>query len=118
MATRVLPSPVFISAIVPSVKGDPADELHVEVPHVEHAAARLADHREGLGQEGVDRLALGQPRLEGRRFGAARSASESARSDASSSLMRPSRGRIRLISRSFRVPKMRVRMVFSMLTRP
>jgi hypothetical protein len=36
-----------------------ADELHVEVPHVEHAAAGLAHHGEGLGQEVVERLALG-----------------------------------------------------------
>ena len=35
-----------------------ADELHVEVPHVEHAAAGLADDREGLGQQVVERLAL------------------------------------------------------------
>ena len=37
-----------------------ADELHVEVPHVEHAAARLADDGEGFGQQVVERLAVGE----------------------------------------------------------
>ena len=37
-----------------------ADQLHVEVPHVEHAAARLADDREGLRQQVVERLAVGE----------------------------------------------------------
>ena len=36
-----------------------ADQLHVEVPHVQHAAAGLADDGEGLRQEVVDRLARG-----------------------------------------------------------
>jgi hypothetical protein len=31
-----------------------ADELHVVVPHVQHAAARLADDGEGLGQQVVE----------------------------------------------------------------
>ena len=35
-----------------------ADELHVEVPHVQHAAARLAHDGERLRQEIVERLAL------------------------------------------------------------
>ena len=38
-----------------------ADELDVEVPHVEHAAAGLADDGEGLGQQVVERLAVGEP---------------------------------------------------------
>ena len=37
-----------------------ADELHVEVPHVQHAAAGLADDGERLGQQIVERLALGE----------------------------------------------------------
>ena len=41
-----------------------ADELHVEVPHVEHAAAGLADDGEGLGEQVVERLALGEPLAE------------------------------------------------------
>jgi hypothetical protein len=36
-----------------------ADELDVEVPHVEHAAPGFAHHREGFRQEIVERLALG-----------------------------------------------------------
>ena len=41
-----------------------ADELHVEVPHVEHAAAGFADDGERLGQQVVERLALGEPLAE------------------------------------------------------
>ena len=37
-----------------AVEDDAADELHVEVPHVEHAAAGLAHDREGLGQQVVE----------------------------------------------------------------
>ena len=37
-----------------------ADQLHVEVPHVEHAAAGLAHDGEGLGQQVVERLAVGE----------------------------------------------------------
>ena len=36
-----------------------ADELHVEVPHVQHALAGFADDSEGLGQQVVERLAVG-----------------------------------------------------------
>ena len=42
------------------VQHDAADELHVEVPHVQHAAAGLADDGEGLGQQVVERLAVGE----------------------------------------------------------
>ena len=35
-----------------------ADELHVEVPHVQHAAAGLADDGERFGQQIVERLAV------------------------------------------------------------
>ena len=38
-----------------------ADQLDVEVPHVQHAAAGLADDRERLGQQVVERLAVGEP---------------------------------------------------------
>ena len=37
-----------------------ADQLHVEVPHLHRAPARLAHHREGLGQKLVQRLLLGR----------------------------------------------------------
>ena len=34
----------------PAVQDDAADQLDVKVPHVQHAAASLADHREGFDQ--------------------------------------------------------------------
>ena len=37
-----------------------ADQLHVEVPHVEHAPAGFADDGERLGQQVVERLAIGE----------------------------------------------------------
>ncbi|MBS1216100.1 MAG: hypothetical protein H6R20_1074 [Proteobacteria bacterium] len=40
------------------VQDDPADQLHVEVPHVQRALGRFADHREGLGQELVEGRAV------------------------------------------------------------
>ena len=49
-----MPSPVFISATLAAVQHDPADELHVEVPHGEHAPPRLAHHREGIDQQIVE----------------------------------------------------------------
>ena len=70
MATSVLPSPVFISAILPLCSTDAADELHVEVPHVQHAAAGLAHDGERLGQQVVERLAVGDARAELGRLGA------------------------------------------------
>ena len=115
MATRVLPSPVFISAIVPAVEDDAADELDVEVPHVEHAAAGLADDREGLGQEVVQGLALGDALPELRGLGRELRRRESGRSAGSSAPIRWTSGRMRLISRSFFVPMILVRMVFSIV---
>ena len=47
-----------------AVQHHAADELHVEVPHVQHAAAGLADDGKGLGQQVVERLAVGEPRAE------------------------------------------------------
>ena len=41
-----------------AVQGHAADELHVEVPHVEDPAAGLAHHGERLGQQVVEGLAL------------------------------------------------------------
>ena len=41
-----------------------AHELDVEVALSEHALGRLADGRERLGQQVVERLAVGQPLLE------------------------------------------------------
>ena len=39
---------------------DAADQLHVEVAHLEHALAALAHHGKGLGQQLFERLALRQ----------------------------------------------------------
>ena len=41
-----------------------ADQLDVEMAHVEHAAAGFADHGEGLDQQVVERGALGDPFFE------------------------------------------------------
>ena len=48
VATRVLPSPVFISAISPLVQHHAADELDVEVALAERALGGLAHDREDL----------------------------------------------------------------------
>ena len=45
------------------VEDGAADQLDVEVPHVQHAAAGFADDGERLGQQVVERLALGDARL-------------------------------------------------------
>ena len=42
-----------------AVQHHAADQLHVEVPHVQHAASGLADDRERLDQQIVERLAVG-----------------------------------------------------------
>ena len=42
------------------VQRDAADQLHVEVAHLQHALAGLAHHGKGLGQQLVERLALRQ----------------------------------------------------------
>jgi acylphosphatase len=42
-----------------AVQDHAADELHVEVAHVDHAAAGLAAHGEGLGQDAVQAFAIG-----------------------------------------------------------
>ncbi len=46
------------------VEDGAADELHVEVPHLEGAPPGLPDHRKGLHQEIVEGLALRDPRPE------------------------------------------------------
>ena len=43
-----------------AVQHDAADQLHVEVPHVQRAAAGLADDGEGLGNQVVQRFAFGE----------------------------------------------------------
>ena len=37
-----------------------ADQLHVEMAHAQRAARRLADHREGLGKQGIESRAGGE----------------------------------------------------------
>ncbi len=44
-----------------AVEHGAADELHVEVPHVQRPLARLADHGKRVGQQVVERLAVRQP---------------------------------------------------------
>ena len=53
-----MPSPVFISAILPRVQHHAAYELHVEMPHVEHTLARLADDGKRFRQQIVERLTV------------------------------------------------------------
>ena len=47
-----------------AVQDRAAHELHVEVPHVQHATSRFANDREGLRLQVAERLALGQPLAE------------------------------------------------------
>ena len=61
VAASVLPSPVFISAIDAVVEHHAADQLDVEVAHVERAPAGLAAERERLVQQVVERLAVAGP---------------------------------------------------------
>ena len=58
-ATRVLPSPVFISAILPWCSTMPPMQLDIEVPHAQLAPADLAGRREYLGQRVVEDRAAG-----------------------------------------------------------
>ena len=44
------------------VQRDAADQLHIEVPHLERAARRLAHHGEGFGQQLIERRAFLQTR--------------------------------------------------------
>ncbi|OPZ51745.1 MAG: hypothetical protein BWY91_02604 [bacterium ADurb.BinA028] len=46
------------------VQGDPAHDLHVEVPLAEGPLGGLPNRGEGLGKDGVERLALSQAPLE------------------------------------------------------
>ena len=92
-----------------AVEHHPADELHVEVPHPQHALARLAADGERLGEEIVQRLANSSPGGSRRRRNSAvisrRSASDLACIDGSSWLIRSTIGRIPLMTRAFLVPK-------------
>ena len=52
---------------VAEVQGGAAHELHVEVPQAEGALGRLADRGERLGQQVVERLAVGVTLAQARR---------------------------------------------------
>ena len=104
-ATKVLPSPVFISAILPLVEDDAADELDVEDALAEGALHGLAHRREGLGQEVVERLAAARGAPGTPRSWRCSAASESAAYSGSIRLIRSTSGTIRFSSRSFLEPK-------------
>ena len=42
------------------VQDHAADQLHVVVPHLQHAASGFADDRKGFGQQVVERFAVGE----------------------------------------------------------
>ena len=94
------------------VQDGAADELDVEVPHVQHAAAGLADDGKRLGQQVVERLALGEPLLGTRRSCRAAARRDSAWIAGSSALTSPTIGRSRFSSRSFWVPTTLARSVW------
>ena len=52
----------------PPMQHDPADELHIIMPHVQNPPARLADRRKRLRQNIVERRAVFDHRLEFRRL--------------------------------------------------
>jgi len=54
------------------VQDHAADQLHVEMAHIEHALGRFAHHGKGLRQQVFQHLALGQPLLQLRGLGAQR----------------------------------------------
>ena len=92
---------------------DAADQLHVEVPHVQHAAAGLADDGEGFGQQVVERLAVGEPLAELGGLAAQLRRRDSAWIAGSSALTSATSGRRRFSSRSFWVPMTLARSVSS-----
>ena len=98
----------------PAVQHHPADELDVEVAHVEHAPAALAHDREGLGQQVVEARALREPLAELDRLRREGVVVESSRSAGSNAPIWATTGRMRFSSRSFLVPTMRVRMALIM----
>ena len=106
-ATKVLPSPVFISAILPSWSTIAAEQLHVEVPLAERALHGLAHRREGLGEQRVERLARWRGAAGTRRSSRAAPRPRARRAAGSSWLMRSTSGTMRFSSRSFLVPTSR-----------
>jgi hypothetical protein len=86
------------------VQGHAADQLHVEVAHAQGAAPRLAGHGKRLGQQAVEGLAVGQALRGTRRSSPPALVIESACSPSSSALICRTTLRMRLSSRSLRVP--------------
>ena len=78
VATRVLPSPVAISAIVPSCSTMPPMSCTSKWRIRTRATRRLAARGEGLGQEVVELLAAGEPLAELVGLGAERRVVDSA----------------------------------------
>ena len=54
---------------VAAVQGDAADDLHGEVLHPQHTPGRFAADGKGIGQDVVQRFAVGQLLLQGRGLG-------------------------------------------------
>ena len=67
---RLQPRVGQISALEPSIQPLSDDQLHVEVPHVQHPPACLAHDRKGFDEQVVERLAVGHALLELGRFAA------------------------------------------------
>jgi len=96
---------------------DTADQLHVEVPHVEHASARFPHHGKRFRQQVVERFAALMARLELIGLGAQfRSLSFSI--CGSSALTARTVCRYFLISRSLRLPKIFLSSPVTMNLRP
>ncbi len=109
-----MPSPVFISAILPGVQDHAADQLDVEVAHAEGAARRLAGDREGLDQDVVEGGARRQLLLELRRLGAQLGVGQGLDAGLERVDGGDLGGRSRLTSRSCLLPKTLVRARLSM----
>ena len=45
---------------IPAVQHDAADQLHIKVPHVQRAAGGFPHHGEGIDEQTVERIALGE----------------------------------------------------------
>ena len=69
VATRVFSLAGFHFGDLPPVEDHPADDLHVEVAHVEITPTRLPDEGERLGEDILEGLPPFKPLLEPPRFG-------------------------------------------------
>jgi hypothetical protein len=110
VATSVLPSPVFISAILPRCSTMPPISCTSKCRMFSVRAAGLAHDGEGLGQQVVERLAVVRPLAE-LRVRPRSASSESAWIAGSNALIAATSGRMRFSSRSFCVPMTLARIV-------